>query len=418
MHRLFFGLFIVVLPVAAAAQQPAVYRGKSADQWAGQLKSEITRDRWEATHALGHLGPSSATAVEPLIGILENRGEDEYTRGGAAWALGRIGPAAESAIPLLIETLSSKHISVRRNAPRALGNFGAAAKEASEALEALLDDEDSRVKAAAAEALWKIGRDERAIKTLTEMVRRGEGAAPYHAATVLGELAPDGLDAVPVLVGALRHTDDDVARTAARSLGQIGATAIPTTAELLGDDDPRVRRRAVEALRRMGAGAVPALIGALEDASPLVRKTAARALGRLGPDAAGAASALIEAVNDPEQDVSDAAARALNEVAPVGDDRGKPPESASESPIITPICYADPAMPDWATVPAIFGQPALGNALDEHSSTIRVSFSRPKASRPGESIVPAERTADPTRAFQRALPRQSTAWIVPELSPK
>ena len=277
------------LPATVLGQQAATWQGKSVRQWADRLAEEDVRAQWYAAYALGRLGPQSGTAVEPLLEILDDRSRDEYVRGCAAWALGRIGSDVETVVELLTETLRSKHLSVRRNSPRALGNLGAAARPAIPRLVELLEDQDPAVRAGAAAALWKIDRHPNAIPALVEMTRRREGAGPYQAVVALGQVASQTEEVVPALVAALGHTDPDVRRAAARSLGRIGPPAIPALNQVLADSDQEVRRSAVEALGwigyPLGAAAVPTLIEALRDSDQQVRQSAARALGRVRSNA-------------------------------------------------------------------------------------------------------------------------------------
>jgi HEAT repeat protein len=291
-----------------------------------------------AAYVLGQLGPQAADAVEPLKKMLAKRSvaksvpgyEDwEYVRGTAAWALGRIGPAADTAVPLLMETMHSKgHVSVRRNSNEALGNLAAAAKSAVPDLLAALADEDAITRVNAAVALWKIQRHPKALPALVEMLRQGKEPASYHAAVALGTLelsAPDtpeppATDHQPricaeALIKALGAGDQDVARAAARSLGQIGrgapGVALPAIQPALESPRDEVRRMAAEALGWMGPAAVEPLRAVLKNDSPAARRAAARALGRLGPAARTAEADLVEAVNDPDAEVRTAAAKAL-----------------------------------------------------------------------------------------------------------
>jgi HEAT repeat protein len=302
------------LPATALGQQEAAWQGKTARQWAEGLADEDVRVQWYAAYALGQIGPQAATSVEPLVGVLEDRGRNEYVRGATAWALGRIGSDAGRVVKLLTETLRSQHLSVRRNSPRALGNLGVAAAEAIPGLVELLEDQDAAVRANAAVALWKIGRHPRAIPVLAEMTRRPDGPGAYQAVVALGRLASRTQEAAPALVAALRHADPDIRRAAARSLGQIGPPIIPALQEALADSDREVRRSAVEALGWIGAAAVPTLIEALNNESPSARRAAARALGRFGPAAKAAEPALIEALRGTDEKVRQAAARALGEI--------------------------------------------------------------------------------------------------------
>jgi HEAT repeat protein len=319
-----------------------MWEGKTVPQWAAELEAPDARINYYAAYVLGQLGPKAADAVEPLKKMLAKHfvpqsvpgAEDwEYVRGTAAWALGRIGPAADSAVPLLMETMHSKgHISVRRNSNEALGNLGAAAKPAVPDLLAALADEDAITGVNAALALWKIARHPKAQSAMVEMLRAGKGPAAYETAVALGTLATGSgeqqgagsreREAGPVpplcveaLVKALGAADADVARAAARSLGQIGRASprlvLPAMRAALDDARDEVRRLAAEALGWMGPAAVEPLRMVLKNDSAAARREAARALGRLDPAAKSAEAALVEAVNDPDAEVRAAAAKAL-----------------------------------------------------------------------------------------------------------
>ncbi len=308
----------------------ATYRGKPVREWIDALKDKDYWVRWHATYALGRMGPDAAPAVTALERVLENREEHEYVRGGAAWALGRIGPRAASAVPLLVQSLSSKHASVRRNAARALGHIGfhgassgRADSEASAArltpqqvaaLVKLLDDEEPTVRVAAAEALWRIERHPQALASLEAMLRNAKGAVAFEAATTLGELAAVGAPVASALTTALGHADGDVRRAAAQALGRLGPNATALLREALAKADEPTQLQAVEALSWVGPAAVPALTDALSNSRPAVRRYAARALGRFGLAARAAERDLLKAVSDPDIQVREAAAGALRRV--------------------------------------------------------------------------------------------------------
>lgn len=80
-----------------------------------------------------------------------------------------------------------------------------------------------------------------------------------------------GSSAVPVLINALKHEDEDVRGRAALALGKIGPNAepaIPMLAKAINDPSLKVRASAAHALGRIpGAGpvAVPALIKCVDD---------------------------------------------------------------------------------------------------------------------------------------------------------
>jgi HEAT repeat protein len=238
-YPLYFLFCLIVPQPAFVAPQQSSWHGKTAEQWIVQLSDKDVRERWYATHALGEMasakpkvpipfslarkmGPSSspATAVGPLMKILENPRENEYVRGGAAWALGRMHEAAAPAVPLLSGLFDSKHVSVRRNSALALGNVGRAAKSAVPVLLKALADKDPTVRVNAAVALWKIDRHAEAVPALVKMLRTDTEPGAFEAAVALGELRPDDKSAEEALTEALQSPDADVRRAAARSLSQ------------------------------------------------------------------------------------------------------------------------------------------------------------------------------------------------------
>lgn len=301
------------LAAHAAEAPPATYRGRSAAQWIEQLAAPDIPARWYAAYALGQLGSAAAGAVEPLMGILQDQREYEYVRGATAWALGRIGlPGAEPAVPLLIETLSSRHLSVRRNAPRALGRLGPAARQAVPRLRALLADEDAAVRIEAAGALWLIDRAPEALSALRDMVGRGDAQA-CDTVRVLGQMPP-APETTALLVAALGARDEEVRATAAWALAQQGPEVIAALAVPLSAPEPATRQAAVETLGYLGPAAVGPLGHALRDQAAEVRAAAARELGRLGPAAKDAEPALVEALGDSDVQVQRMAAWALGRV--------------------------------------------------------------------------------------------------------
>lgn len=279
----------LLICLIAADPLPSPYAG-NVDQAIVELGHKEPWVRWHAAYALGQAGPKADRAVEPLTKVLQNKGEDEYVRGTAAWALARIAPQADpKLLALLAELLSSKHISVRRNAATALGQMGPRGKEAVEKLEALRDDADPIVRVAAAEALWKIDpRPERLAPLLKHLEEAGPGA--FCAATALGDSAAADEKIDRALVAAFSHADDDVRRAASDAVVRRGE-AHPPSAELIAllatsteDQDPRVRRTSLLVLGRLGGkvkAAAPAVVKAANDPDPAVRQTAAWAMGKV-----------------------------------------------------------------------------------------------------------------------------------------
>jgi HEAT repeat protein len=152
-----------------------------------------------------------------------------------------------------------------------------------------------------------------------QQVRTGDIGA-FEAAQAIGRLALESPDlTVPALVEALGSENEDVARSAARSLGRAGRAVLPRLAEAFKSERAIVRRRATEALVWMGPDGVTGLIAALRDQAPEIRQAGARGLGRIGPAAAAAQPVLLRAVNDPDAKVRTTAAKALRQITGEGE---------------------------------------------------------------------------------------------------
>jgi hypothetical protein len=126
-----------------------------------ELHGNGPRRRLEAIINLGKSGDHRA--VEPLIEVLKNKGDDKgmdyIFRGAAASALGQLKD--KRAFDILILSLSSENSSVRSSAASALGDIGDS--RAVDALIATLKHKNTRM--AVATALGKLG-DKRAIEPL------------------------------------------------------------------------------------------------------------------------------------------------------------------------------------------------------------------------------------------------------------
>jgi HEAT repeat protein len=121
-----------------------------------QLKSEVPRERWEATELLGDLGTEVELAAPALIDAFAHE-EVAGVRWGYVWALGQIGPAAPGVVDTLAKALQDPDDHVRHEAAKALGAMGRAARPALPALEAARGDRNSAVAQAIEEALESVG---------------------------------------------------------------------------------------------------------------------------------------------------------------------------------------------------------------------------------------------------------------------
>jgi HEAT repeat protein len=142
-----------------------------------------------------------------------------------------------------------------------------------------LKHRDPKVQYDAAEALGDLG-DNRAVEPLATALKRDEfSGVRWKASEALSKI---GAPAVEVLIGALRHDDDDVRWKAAIALGEIGdPRAIEPLITLLCDKDRFVKSHAALALGAIGEPAVNPLLGALHEGDGNLRWGAAIALGKI-----------------------------------------------------------------------------------------------------------------------------------------
>jgi HEAT repeats len=139
----------------AQVKGEAVYQGKPASFWIGQLQDQDPFFRLEAVQALEHIGPKDNAVVCALARMLKDR--NEGVRIATALALGRFGPDAASAIPELIGCLKDQHRYVRVHAIRTVGNIGPSDPAVLPAVLAALQDEEPVVRRVALEALGTMG---------------------------------------------------------------------------------------------------------------------------------------------------------------------------------------------------------------------------------------------------------------------
>jgi HEAT repeat protein len=157
------------------------------------------------------------------------------------------------------------------------------------------------------------------VAALVTALRDSDAEVRRAAAKSLGQL--EDKRAVPGLIAALRDGDGEVRQQAAWALGQLeDKRATEPLAAALKDSNIEVRRKAAWALGQLeDQSAGPALAAALRDADAEVRRTAAWGLGQL--ELRTAPAELIDALKDPNADVRRTAAWALSEM---GDARAVP----------------------------------------------------------------------------------------------
>jgi HEAT repeat protein len=183
-----------------------------------------------AAAALRRLGPDAREALLEIQQVLQDKATERATRVQCALAVGRIG--APDALPALKEVVGDAKapFEVRKAAAEALGQLGRDAAPAASAL---------------GQALTAAGTDYR--------VRR-------EATAVLDAIGPDGRDALPDLIKALKDEDKYVRCHSLRAIGRYGKelgpetkTAVTALLHCLDDSVLDVRVAAIETFGAQGA---------------------------------------------------------------------------------------------------------------------------------------------------------------------
>jgi HEAT repeat protein len=190
-----------------------------------------------------------------------------------------LGPKARAAIPILVETLDAKErVEFKAQAAHALANIGF---DGIKPLQTALTNSDWEVRKAVAFAFGDYAEEERRWWSF-EPLSNDEQAA------VEGTI-------IPILLGLLNDTNNEVRFCAIISLGKIHKQpdkCVPSLMKILTDGHDSNRVHIPSALRKFGSDArlaVPALIEALDDSNPLTRQQVAWFLKEIDPDAAAKA---------------------------------------------------------------------------------------------------------------------------------
>lgn len=279
------------------------------DALAGRLKDPGAKVRAAAAMALGTLGAQGLRWADALAALQADGDKD--VRAAALGALGGLGEVR--ALPLLLAGLDDPDPAVRVAAASAIMGFGPAARSTVPALLARPKDADSGVRATLLSTLAALG-DPAAVPALRAGLHDAEGSVRSLAAYALGQIGPEGLDALPDLLQALIDMEPAVRAGAASAIGAHGPRArqaLPALMRALGDPDPLALGNICFALGAVASGdlatarsAVPDLLRLLSAARPGARGYAAQALARLVPADGLDVPALLRAWNaDPHAEL-------------------------------------------------------------------------------------------------------------------
>lgn len=224
--------------------------------------------------------------VEFLIEKLERGDLDDRDR--AAGAVGRIGEPAQAAVPALIRVLEDEISWTRRNAT---GLLDPIKPSPSNQKPKAVTEEFSR-----------------------EMVRRA-------ATWAFGQIGSPAIDAIPVLLLALKDPDWGVRSNAAKSLGQIGKQDIallPDLVRAMNDESWGVRVNAAYAVYRTDRSkwdiVLPLLTEALNHEKSSIRSDAVDVLGDIKAPIQDVMPLLVKALNDENASVRRGTPAALGKI--------------------------------------------------------------------------------------------------------
>jgi len=226
-------------------------------------------------------------------------------------------PTAEVAaddVADLIALLQSDKPKVRYDAARSLKKLGAKAEPAIKPLVAALRDSGAptefdvqylgpRVRDAASDALVRIGLP--AIPALIEALSHKDNEIRELAARTLGELGPLAKDSFAALTRALDDPEDLVRSNVVCAIGRVGADAkvvVPLLEQIFrrSQNDDYIRVEVLEALHDAdprGTMVIPILVEGLKDSDGDVMAAAARTLGKFGAKGRMAVAQLNEALS-------------------------------------------------------------------------------------------------------------------------
>ncbi len=239
------------------------------------LRSPRWWKRAESAERLGLMGSDSA--VDPLVAALDD--QEGEVRMRAARALGMVRGSA-SIRPLVLALADPSRWSAIRVAEILIG----VGREAVGELLAAYDSLPLPGRISALDILGRI-RSLEAVPLLLRALKDTHPDLRARAACALGHIGDPGF-AAPLL-DALRDAEWPVRATAARALGRIGArAAIQALCRALGDGQWWVRANAGEALRLLGPEGREALIGMLDADDTFARHQAVAQLeeGRITDD--------------------------------------------------------------------------------------------------------------------------------------
>lgn len=275
-------------------------------------------DRYNASIALGKMGPDAKAAVPTLTKALKDT--EGRVRAAAARALGRVGAQARSSAASVVELLKDPDPAVRASAAGALHGIETESKDAVPALVSLLNDSDARVRMATITALTNFGQDAKTtVPYIIEALEDTDKNVRNSAQAALLIFNPKPEQIVPPLIEVLKSGSKPAQDSAEVLLAMIGEPALPDLTKLLIQVDSALREKSLNALWLMGSNAhaaVSEIVKIIEDekAGFTLRSTAISVIEKIGPDAEAAVPALLRILTSNEIYLRTRAAEALGSI--------------------------------------------------------------------------------------------------------
>ncbi|MBI2471815.1 MAG: HEAT repeat domain-containing protein [Planctomycetes bacterium] len=154
---------------------------------------------------------------------------------------------------------------------------------------------------------WALENTDIDMSSIIEKLNHSDENIRKEAAYSLGKLGQEAKATVPTLIEALKDEKIDVRKASIYALGHIGQEAkpaVPVLIDMLKDEDVGVRKAVASALGSIGVAAIPAVIKEMEDEyntpflsseEGLVTEAARKVFKKIGADAV---PILVEALKD------------------------------------------------------------------------------------------------------------------------
>ena len=281
---------LLVTAVPARTDESPVYRGRTVEQWTGDLAHFNRAARAAAAKALLLLRPKSDESLRSLLVALEDRNAE--VRLYAAYALGKIERRPSDCLGPLTRLLKDPNEHVRYSAEWALARIAKSVADQELEMEAAKQVAELLTEAETAMTRDPVRRDH------LDIVQRARES--LLAALVPADPPPPAVEPVIELAQPVVQPTEPSFLAGLRSPQQRLSVlaSLEQPAQLIrvweGVDDPFLRWCASHVLVRFGEGAIPDLINALRHDDARVQLQAVQCLAEMGPVAASSLSELLE----------------------------------------------------------------------------------------------------------------------------